>query len=116
MKNEKAIIKGLSVYKEIVGGGDSKQIVYMLTNYDTTIDEDLYRVQKIKECGFMPDVRIYRKPSAPQVLKDLQRWCNNRIIYRSCDFMDFVPRSDGKTIRQLYFDGRGGGACVWGRQ
>lgn len=114
MRNEKAVIRGLKTYKTICNLPDSKAIIYMLTNYDTTIDEDLYRVRKIKECGFMPDVRIYRKPTAPQVLKDLQRWCNNRIIYRSCDFMDFVPRSDGKTIRQLYFDGRGGGACGGG--
>lgn len=48
----------------------------------TTIEQDLYRLQVIKELGYMPDVRIYRKPTAPQVLRDLQHWCNNRILYR----------------------------------
>ncbi len=103
MKNEEAIKKGLKIYKRISGISDSRAIVYMLTNYDTTIEQDLYRLQVIKELGYMPDVRIYRKPTAPQVLRDLQHWCNNRILYRSCDFMDFIPRADGKTIRQLYF-------------
>ena len=103
MKKEKAIVKGLSTYKEIVGGNDSNQIVYILTNFDTTIEQDLYRVQVVRDLGFLPDVRIYRKSTAPQILRDLQRWCNNRFIYRSCDFMEYVPRNDGKTIKELYF-------------
>ncbi len=103
MKNEKRVIKGLRLYKEVTQISADKAIVYILTNFDTTIEEDLYRLRKVKELGFMPDIRIYRKPTAPQVLKDLQRWCNNRILFRSCDFMDYVPRSDGKTIRELYF-------------
>ena len=103
MKNEKAIIKGLKTFKKISNISESKAVVYMLTNYDTTIEEDLYRVKMIKECGFMPDVRIYRKPTAPKILHDLQRWANNRFLYRSFDFMDYVPRKDGKSIKELYF-------------
>lgn len=103
MKNEKAIVKGLQTYKRVCGTRENNAIVYMLTNYDTTIEEDLYRLRMIKQCGFLPDVRIYRKSAAPQILRDLQRWCNNRILYRSCDFMDYVPRTDGKSVRELYF-------------
>lgn len=103
MKNEKQIINGLRTFKKISGISDNKAVVYILTNYDTTIEEDLYRVHMVKECGYLPDIRIYRKQTAPQILKDLQRWCNNRFIYRSCGFMDYVPRKDGKTIRELYF-------------
>lgn len=105
MKNEKRIIEGLKIVKEILEISERNAIVYMLTNYDTTIEQDLYRVEKIKEVGFQPDVRIYRKEALPDrhILRDLQRWCNNRILYNSCDFMDYVPRSDGKTIREIYF-------------
>lgn len=107
MKNEKRIIEGLKTFQEVNKLRSEKAICYMLTNFDTTLEEDLYRVQKIRECGFIPDVRIYRKQTAPQVLKDLQRWCNNRIIFRSCEFMDYVPRpgKERKTIKQLYFGG-----------
>ena len=105
MKNEKKIVEGLKIFHEANKHLDNKVIVYMLTNYDTTIDEDLYRIDMIRSIGYMPDVRIYRKNTAPKVLKDLQRWCNNRILYRSCDFKDYVPRNDGKTINQLYFGG-----------
>lgn len=103
MKNEKQIIDGLRIFKDFSNLPTDKCIVYMLVNFDTSIEEDLYRIRKIRELGYLPDVRVYRKNSAPQILKDLQRWCNNRFIFKSCDFMDYVPRKDGKTIRQTYF-------------
>ena len=68
------------------------KIVYVLTNFGSTLVEDLYRIYTLRSLGYDPDVRIYNKPSAPQVLRDLQRWCNNRIIFKSCtDFKDYVP-------------------------
>lgn len=105
MKFEKQIVRGLSLAKEKLQISDRNAIVYMLTNYDTTIEEDLYRIKKIRGIGFAPDVRIYRKETLPHphILRDLQRWANNRFLYRSCEFMDYVPRSDGKTIKELYF-------------
>ncbi|MBO5356465.1 MAG: radical SAM protein [Clostridia bacterium] len=105
MKNEKAIIKGLKIYADIVGLGArvGDKTVYMLTNYDTTHEQDLYRIQKIEECGFVPDVRIYRKNSAPQITRDLQRWCNNRLIYSSTKWQDYIPRKDGRTIKEIYY-------------
>lgn len=108
MKNEKQIIKGLRTFVDIVHPNDRNAIVYMLTNYDTAFEQDYYRVQMIRDVGLSPDVRVYRKNSLPKrhITRDLQRWCNNRSLYRSIpDFMDYVPRSDGKTIRQIYFGG-----------
>lgn len=104
MKNEQAIIKGLKTFKRFCPVDSRNATVYMLTNYDTTIQEDVYRVRMIKECGFQPDVRIYRKKSAPRSVKDLQRWCNSRYIYRSCELEDYVPRKDGKTFKELYME------------
>jgi len=104
MKNEKAIVRGLNIYCDYCKSND-KDSVYILTNFDTTIEEDLYRMRKVQETGLLPDIRIYRKHTAPRILRDLQRWCNNRVLYRSCDFMDYVPRSDGKSVRELYFSG-----------
>lgn len=106
MKNEKAIIKGLKTYADICGlpSDIGKRQVYMLTNYDTTHEEDMYRVRIIQECGFVPYVMVYRKGTAPQITKDLQRWSNNRFLYKSCAFEDYIPRKDGKSIKQLYYN------------
>lgn len=102
MKNEKVIIKGLKLAHDIIGIDSRKATVYMLTNYNTTLEEDIYRVRMIQECGFQPDVRIYRKGTHPKYLTDLQRWSNNRFIYSSVDIMDYAPRKDGKTFKELY--------------
>lgn len=105
MKNEKQIIKGLITFVDIVKPTEKQCYVYVLTNFDTSIEDDLYRVKKIQEVGLAPDIRIYRKNSLPKrhILRDLQRWCNNRIIYRSQpDFMQYIPRKDGKTILEIY--------------
>lgn len=66
MKNERKIIEGLKITKEVLEISERNAIVYMLTNYDTTIEQDLYRIEKIKEVGFQPDVRIYRKEALPK--------------------------------------------------
>ena len=102
MKNEKAIIKGLQTFQKYCPVDSRNATVYMLTNYDTSLEEDIYRVKKIQECGFQPDVRVYRKQTAPRSVRDLQRWCNNRFLYRSCELEDYVPRKDGKTFKELY--------------
>lgn len=102
MKNEKNIIKGLEIFKNISGKSDRHLKCYILVNYNTTYEEDLYRIKKVIELGYRPDVRIYQKPSAPQFIKDLARWANNDIIYRSCKFAEYVPRADGKKIKNIY--------------
>lgn len=104
MRNEKHIIKGLKLAKEHLQLDERNSVVYMLTNFDTAIKDDIYRVKRLRELGYLPDVRIYRKAALPKrhILRDLQRWCNNRLIYRSCDFFDYVPRADGKPIKEIY--------------
>lgn len=57
--------------------------VYMLTNYNTTHEMDLYRVERLRGMGYWPYVTIYEKPTALPVTKHLQRWCNNGFIYWS---------------------------------
>ena len=106
MRNERRIVKGLRLAKEALGIDDRNAIVYMLTNFDTSVKDDVYRVKLIQQAGFAPDVRIYRKNALPKrhILRDLQRWCNNRILYRTTKFFDYVPRSDGKAIREIYAD------------
>lgn len=67
--------------------------VYVLTNYNSTMEENLYRIYTLRDLGFDPDVRIYDKPHAPEEIKRLQRWCNNRFIFKSCpDFRDYDPK------------------------
>ncbi len=107
IENEKAILKGLKIYSKNVdlkNKPDGHKTVYILTNYNTTFDQDWYRVSKVRELGFAPYVMIYRKNTAPKITRYLQRWCNNRILYNSTDFFNFTPNSTGKTIKQIFFE------------
>ena len=104
MKNEKQIIKGLKMFKKYSKIDSRNTIVYILTNFNTTHEEDLYRINAVEDAGYTPDVRIYRKETAPKITRYLQRWCNNRILYRSTSFEDFVPLKNGKTIKDMKKD------------
>ena len=59
--------------------------VYCLTNFGSTMEENLYRIYTLRDMGFNPYVMIYDKPNAPKEIRYLQRWCNNKFIFRSCD-------------------------------
>jgi hypothetical protein len=78
------IIKNLLLFKELTGTDQSKAIVYVLTNYNTSFEFDLYRVYTLREIGLNPYIMVYNRPSAEKRLKNLQRWVNNRIIWASC--------------------------------
>ena len=59
-------------------------MVYCLTNYNSTLEQDLYRIYTLRDMGYDPYVMIYNKPNAPHTIKRLQRWCNNKIIFKTC--------------------------------
>ena len=64
--------------------------VYCLVNFGSTMEENLYRIYTLRDMGYDPYVMIYDKPNAPKEIRDLQRWCNNRFIFRKCDnFYDY---------------------------
>ena len=58
--------------------------VYCLTNYKCTMEQNLYRIYTLRDMGYDPYVMVYDKPNAPKEIRRLQRWCNNRLIFRSC--------------------------------
>ena len=66
-------------------------MVYCLTNFNSTMEENLYRIYTLRDMGYDPYVMIYDKPHAPKEIKMLQRWCNNKIIFNSCKrFEDYI--------------------------
>lgn len=66
--------------------------VYVLTNFSSTHEEDLYRIYTLRSLGYDPYVMIYNKSTAPRRTRLLQRWCNNRIIFNAePDFAKYKP-------------------------
>ncbi len=92
MKEEKAVLSGLLLYKKYAKHKPHGHYgaVYVLCNYDTTMEENLYRIYTLRDMGYDPYVMIYDKPNAPQEVRYLQRWCNNKIIFRTIkNFEDY---------------------------
>ena len=108
--------------------------VYVLTNYWSTMKEDLFRIYTLRNLGFMPFVMIYDKQKfvdskgrwLPDVdlrysekqLRDfkicqhMQRWCGRINIIKSCpDFEKYEPyrrwMEKGCPVpRKILVDGR----------
>lgn len=93
MSDEREVLHGLSLYAARGNIQDfRRRRVYVLTNFGTTHEQDVYRVYTLRDMGFDPYVMIYDKPTAPRETRLLQRWCNNKIIFRTCErFEDYDP-------------------------
>ena len=72
--------------------GKRKKQVYVLTNYGSTHEQDLYRIYALRDMGYDPYVMIYEKPAAPEETRRMQRWVNNKRVFHSVkDFKDYDP-------------------------
>lgn len=90
---EHNIIEKFKSFKKLSGIDMRKLRVYVLTNFNSTHEQDLYRVYKLKEMGYDPYIMVYNKESAPRITRHLQRWVNNKYIFRSVDkFEDYLSR------------------------
>jgi len=87
-KADEIILKNLSMFANITKLGIRKIRCYVLTNYNTTQEQDLYRIYKLREIGVDPYVMIYEKETAPKEIKRMARWVNNKFIFRVCDKFD----------------------------
>lgn len=95
MRESKAVLRGLELYASLATRKPHGRYatVYCLTNYDTTMEENLYRIYTLRDMGYDPYVMIYDKPHAPREARLLQRWCNNRLIFRAePDFNKYDPK------------------------
>lgn len=81
---EARIIDNLTAFKVATGYDYRRLKVYVLTNYETDLDYDLYRIYKLRELGYDPYVMIYDKHKLPpgHTLRRMQRWVNCRQIFR----------------------------------
>lgn len=63
---------------------------YVLIGYNTTPEQDLYRVMKLKEEGIKPFVMAYDKTNRYQ--KDFARWVNRKAIFETVKWEDYRGR------------------------
>lgn len=79
-----------------------KLACYVLVGFNSTIEQDIYRLNRLKELKIRPFVQPYRdyenKRKVTQYEKDIARWANRAWLFKSMDFKDYEPRRGFKCI------------------
>lgn len=77
------VVQRLKAFKEITGWDYRKMGVYVLCNFDTTIDQDLERIYTLRDLGYSPYVMIYNKQCVQRGsrLRKMQRWVNSKSLF-----------------------------------
>lgn len=92
-QDKEKILPKFKMFKDITNINERNLVVYVLCNYDTTIEQDLERIYTLREMGYWAYVMLYDKENIPRghVLKKMARWVNNRFIFAKCErFEDYL--------------------------
>ncbi len=69
---------------------NGKVMVYILCNFDTTIEQDIERIQFCRSLRFSPYPMIYNKKNSKPIYRKLQRWCSNFIFWSTPTFEEYT--------------------------
>ena len=78
LKGLRTLIKYIKPYKITV---------YVLIGYDSTKEDDHYRVEKLRKLGVNPYVMPYRKSDPYQ--KSFARYVNHKAIFKSITYKEY---------------------------
>lgn len=88
MSDEKAVIKGIEILQQ--AGINTRNYVqfFVLTGFNTTFEQDLYRVNLLRSMNCGAFVMQYRKTALSRMLA---RYANRRHTYFSFPFEEYIP-------------------------
>lgn len=102
MPNEAAVRRAIGYLKD-AGHGGWKIMVYVLVGYDTTPEQDLYRIDAIRAMGCIPWVMPFSRPDESSAWKAyitaVKRW-GSRPQFKAVPFQDYY-RGQWVTSRDL---------------
>ena len=78
---------------------------YVLIGFNSTIEQDLFRLNVLRELGITPFVipfRDYGNERTPtRYERDLARWANRMWLFKSTSFENYAPRKGFKCGEYL---------------
>ena len=95
---EPFVRRGVEILKD-AGIKPRELMFYMLTNFNTTFQEDMHRFLVLRELGVDPFVMIYNGNRKDDLSRHFARWVNKR-LYKVCEFSDY-GRSPQRNVRSL---------------
>lgn len=90
--DKEKIVPKLKMFKELTGWDKRKLTVYVLINFDTTIEQDLERIYTLRDLGYNPYVMVYDKEhtNPADTVRKIQRWVNMRAVFDRVEkFQDY---------------------------
>lgn len=92
MQDKDIIEPRLKIFVEKTGFNKDKGkvMVYILCNFDTTIEEDIHRIQFCRSLNISPYPMIYDKEHCDPIYRKLQRWCSNFIFWKCETFEEYL--------------------------
>ena len=84
------VVPKFKKFKKITQWDKRKLSVYVLTNFNTTHEQDLERIYTLRELGYWPYVMIYDKEHLPKghITRKLQRWVNMRAVFETTPYFE----------------------------
>ena len=89
------IVPKFKMFKEITQIDIRKLIVFILCNFDTTIEQDLERIYTLRDLGYWAYVMLYDKEHIPKnsKLRKMARWVNMRSVFATVPkFEDYLRK------------------------
>ena len=95
-EDKEKIVPKFKAVKELTGWDKRKLPVYVLVNFNTTLEQDLERIYTLRELGFWPYVMVYERDKLPKghVIRKLQRWVNMRAVFECTPRFEDYLRKD----------------------
>ena len=88
--NDSVTLEKLKEYANAFGVRQRQLVVYVLSNFNSSHEQDLFRVETLRDIGYTPYLMIYDKANAPRKTRLLQRYVNNRYLFWSQTFKEYL--------------------------
>lgn len=82
-EDKEKIVPKLKEFKRVTQWDKRKMTVYVLTNFDTTIEQDLERIYILRDLGYWPYVMVYDREhtKSTDTVRKIQWWVDKRAIF-----------------------------------
>lgn len=96
------VLPKLKMYAEIANlkPHGHNAIVFTITNFNTTIEQDLDRIYTLRSMGYWPYVMVYDKAHARHIYTDMQRWVNMRSVFAKVQTFDEYLKGEKKLTQE----------------
>lgn len=86
INDEDKILSGLKILSD---AGLNRSRFYVLSGFNTTFEDDLYRLNRLKELKQRPYLMRYKYVRGNRLYSDLARWANQPQFFAKMDFKTF---------------------------